>query len=214
MLNSGALYCENFSANFIVTEPINSVTNLSFMIAGTFLLKIYFKQEKKEFPIYWLITLLFLIGIGSSAWHLTQSKIGELLDVIPILLFMISSIVIFLNRIVKWKWYLILITVIGFFVASALAPNLFKNDPLKTSAGYLPALSALLLFTLFAFINNHKILKCFVIASVLFVLSITLRSLDFLVCTQFPVGTHFTWHILNGFVLYYITLGFIKAEKQ
>jgi hypothetical protein len=32
-------------------------------------------------------------------------------------------------------------------------------------------------------------------------LSITIRSLDEILCDVIPIGTHFMWHVLNGIML-------------
>jgi hypothetical protein len=37
---------------------------------------------------------------------------------------------------------------------------------------------------------------------IVFLLSFTARTLDAQVCTAFPVGTHFLWHLLNALLLY------------
>jgi hypothetical protein len=41
-----------------------------------------------------------------------------------------------------------------------------------------------------------------VAAACVFVVAFFLRSLDMPACAAFPLGTHFLWHILNGFLLF------------
>jgi hypothetical protein len=38
-------------------------------------------------------------------------------------------------------------------------------------------------------------------AAGIFAASLSFRSVDNAVCSVFPVGTHFLWHLLNGLVL-------------
>jgi hypothetical protein len=40
------------------------------------------------------------------------------------------------------------------------------------------------------------------LAAVIFAISLTFRTVDIAICPQFPLGTHFIWHILNAVVLY------------
>jgi hypothetical protein len=35
-----------------------------------------------------------------------------------------------------------------------------------------------------------------------FCVALVCRSIDLVVCRQFPIGTHFLWHLLNGLVVY------------
>ena len=47
-------------------------------------------------------------------------------------------------------------------------------------------------------------------ASGLFAISLTFRSLDGPLCNVFPLGTHFMWHILNGVLLGWLLLTMIR----
>ncbi|KZB85003.1 hypothetical protein [Amycolatopsis regifaucium] len=41
----------------------------------------------------------------------------------------------------------------------------------------------------------------FALAAAVFGVSLAFRSADHAVCGNFPAGTHFVWHLLNGLVL-------------
>ena len=207
MLTTGSIYCENFSNIFLLAEPLNSITNISFFVAGFILLSLYKKRRLRDTYLLSLIILVFSVGIGSSVWHLTQSLVGEILDEIPILLFLLVYVILFLRRVIRWRWYYVLLSTISFLIASFLAPNIWKDEPLRTSGGYLPALVVLIVFTVLAFKRDRKLFKHLFLAATLFIASIIFRSLDFIVCGFFPLGVHFVWHILNGMVLFYVTRG-------
>ena len=82
------------------------------------------------------------------------------------------------------------------------------------SGQYLPAL--LMLF-IFGFWCSKKAIdgsKEFFTAAIIFSVSVACRSLDLLLCIQTDyIGTHFIWHILNGFVLYLVIKGLIKSSR-
>jgi hypothetical protein len=41
----------------------------------------------------------------------------------------------------------------------------------------------------------------FVVGAVILLVSLTARSLDEILCSNWPLGTHFLWHILNAMML-------------
>jgi hypothetical protein len=41
-----------------------------------------------------------------------------------------------------------------------------------------------------------------IVAACLFVVALSLRTLDMHLCPSFPLGTHFLWHLLNALLLY------------
>lgn len=214
MTNINSIYCENLASTFHIAEPINTITNISFFIATFMLFKTYKKQKNKQLDIIFLISLLFLIGLGSTIWHLTQSFIGELLDMIPILLFLIIYIYSFSRKIIKLKWYYTFLILILFIFATFNLPSLFDKDPIKTSSGYLPALLILFIFTIYTYYKNKYVYKDLLTSSLIFIVSIILRSLDFVFCNTLIIGTHFLWHILNGILLYILINALIKYYKK
>ncbi len=42
------------------------------------------------------------------------------------------------------------------------------------------------------------------IAGIVFVVSVTFRSIDMAVCAALPIGVHYMWHVLNAVVLFYV----------
>ena len=51
-------------------------------------------------------------------------------------------------------------------------------------------------------------------AAAVFVVSLGFRTIDLLVCTQVPIGTHFVWHLLNGVVVGGLIVLFIRARSD
>ena len=48
-------------------------------------------------------------------------------------------------------------------------------------------------------------------AAALLCLSISIRSLDELLCAQIPIGTHFLWHLINA-AMFIVVLGGYRAH--
>jgi hypothetical protein len=51
-------------------------------------------------------------------------------------------------------------------------------------------------------------------AGLAFTLSLTLRTIDIDLCRAWPLGTHFAWHLLNGLVLYLVTMALITVHRH
>jgi hypothetical protein len=178
------------------------------------LFRLYIKTKIKAYDVLALIVLLFLIGLGSGIWHFTQSPVGEFLDVIPILLFILVFIASFLKRFVGAKTPYIVLSIFLFILLSYSAQFLFEEEPLKTSGGYLPALLVLILMSFYLIQKKVKVSKTFALASLVFIVSISFRSLDFILCSGFSTGSHFVWHILNAVALYLLTKALIVVSPK
>ena len=80
--NSVDIYCERLDASFWA-EPINAITNLSFIVAG------YFIYRLKSSSSTLLAVLMILIGLGSFSFHTFANRLTSLADVLAIALYLI-----------------------------------------------------------------------------------------------------------------------------
>ena len=51
-------------------------------------------------------------------------------------------------------------------------------------------------------------------AGLAFTVSLSLRTLDSELCTAWPLGTHFGWHVLNGLTLYLVMIALIPDTER
>ena len=51
------------------------------------------------------------------------------------------------------------------------------------------------------------------LAALVFAISLGLRTADTALCPQFPLGTHFVWHVLNAVVLFMLLRTAIAARR-
>jgi len=205
------LYCERSSPEFWA-EPINALTNASFLIAAG---AIWFTSRRSDtiVPAVWLfIALAAAIGIGSFVFHTVATSPTRLLDVIPILLFQLVFLwlyareVIDLNRV--WSGLLL----IGFFAAAILGRQF--PQVLNGSLIYAPALiTVLALGFIHLMVAKVGRLDLLAVAAV-FSGALLFRTLDGASCTAIPIGTHFMWHVLNGLVVYLAARTVIRQRQH
>jgi hypothetical protein len=211
------LYCERTAVG-LWDEPLNLVSNLAFVVAGLLALRVYRRQTDLRPGASWdlllLIALMIAIGIGSGLFHALANHWSLLADVIPIALFINLYLISLLYRAVSAPvWATILLLVLYQVIGVGLG-TLLPADTLNGSVGYLPPVLALTIA--WAWLNGRKhALEPFIVGSLLlFVLSLTLRTLDAEVCARLPMGTHFLWHLLNASVLYLLVVGLIRHGRR
>ena len=195
-MENNFFYCERNSAYFFA-EPLNLFTNLSFLVMAIFLF--YDKAIKdKNYSI-----MIFLIGLGSISLHSFPNKITGLVDIGFIILF-IYYYLYSLYKLLGIRNYLAHIFCIFFLIGCFFFGTYFNNTFLGSSSFYIPILIHLYLLSLYFLLYKYKNYQYNLIltATLIFNLSILLRSLDFHLCNILYFGTHFIWHILNSLVLF------------
>jgi MYXO-CTERM domain-containing protein len=85
------LYCERGRSEAIFAEPFNAASNAAFLLAALAALGLLRRRPKvmRSADHMLLIAFVFLIGLGSLAFHLLADRASLLADVIPIDVFML-----------------------------------------------------------------------------------------------------------------------------
>ncbi|MGZ8401062.1 MAG: ceramidase domain-containing protein [Methyloceanibacter sp.] len=229
-------YCERGSSDALLAEPINALSNLAFLFAALIGLQLLLwrPREQRSADHYLLVFLVLAIGLGSFAFHLFATQGTELLDVVPIGLFILVYLGFALNRFIGVPVGLTVLLVVGFTAIMAMTgqvqcwdggvgvpgPEIQGAKPcLNGSIFYLPALLALIVVGLLAEERRHRAAPYLLWAAAILTVSVTLRSLDFALCDRVlidgrKVGTHFAWHILNGLALFLLLRASLEGSPD
>ncbi len=84
---------------------------------------------------------------------------------------------------------------------------------LGSSAGYMPVPVLILGY---AWLLRHRApgtARGLAIGAGLLLLSLTFRTLDGPLCGVLPLGTHFLWHVLNGVMLGWMILVYVRHRR-
>jgi hypothetical protein len=191
------IYCERLDVG-IWAEPINAVTNFAFILAAI----IMWIRCKNLVEGRVLAFLLFSIGCGSFLFHTFAQTWAAILDVTPILIFILTYIYAANRRFLVWSKRMSITGVILFLPYQFLVVSILSSIQfLGSSAQYVPV--AILIFFYSALLHKSKTnlsRELFVGATILS-LSIFARTIDEPLCLIVSVGTHFIWHILNAIML-------------
>lgn len=226
-------YCERGLDPSFWAEPVNALTNLSFVVlAGLAWRELGRRSGENCKPIrYFLIGNVFLIGAGSFLFHTYATKWASIADVAPIGVFMVAYLAFGLHRFVRVPPPAIPLILAGFIFLtykamrlqcwqgaigfSLPAPAFESTACLNGSVAYMPALATMALIGGWMAARMHPAASYVLGASLVFMLSITFRTVDRLWCHDVmlggaPLGTHFLWHIFNGVTLYLLLLAAVR----
>ncbi len=203
------LYCERLAPGFWA-EPLNALTNLSFLVAAFFAWRLAASRQLLSAGTWTLITLIASIGIGSFLFHTFATGWAMAADLIPILLFQVAFLWIYAARSIGWNVPMRLgsatLLIAGFALGSRYP------EVLNGSLRYAPAIMLLLGLGTYHWMRAENERGILLLAAGVLCLSLLFRSIDLSLCDAFPTGSHFLWHLLNGLVLYLVFRGLAAAR--
>ena len=191
------IYCERTDFT-VFAEPVNALTNLAFFIAAALL----YVLARREQALDW-----------KSGFHTLATVWAMLTDSLPIMAFQISFMVLYIRFALGWNCWRSAAMLAAFFVAMFAAMSAPRGT-LNGSVEYIPALVFVTILGVLHLKYAARERFGLLVASGIFALSLTLRSIDEAICSAYPMGTHFLWHCLNGCVLYACVRAFILNVKK
>ena len=205
------IYCERTSADFW-SEPVNAVSNAAFIVAGLWGLLRVRQANRVDMAAVGLSLLVVLIGIGSFLFHTFATRWSAIADVAPITIFIYGFMALVLVRFLRAGWPVTLCVLTVFFALNLLTETLL-SPLIAGSAAYVPALLALVLFAILLRRKGLRAGNDLAIAAAIFLVSLTLRTVDLPLCSIWPLGTHFLWHLLNAAVLAVLLTSATRVRK-
>jgi hypothetical protein len=192
-------YCERLGPG-LAAEPLNALSNAAFFIAALWAARTAVRKGVE--PVIWLlIALVFVIGLGSLAFHTFANRWSELADVLPITLFIYGYLAFALRRFLTLAWWTVALSLGALFLVTLAISHILPPGFMNGSGAYLPALVASVIVSLKLLRKGHPAQLNVSLASTMLFVSLIFRTADQILCSVLPTGTHFVWHILNGLVL-------------
>ena len=190
-------YCERLTPDYWA-EPVNAVTNIAFLVAAALVWR-----RTAGLPLARALTLvLAVIGVGSYLFHTHATRATGLMDVIPILVFILLYLFAASRDFLGLApWQAGLATAAFLPYAAATVPLWSMIPGLGSSAAYAPVPVLILAY---AWLLRHRApatARGLAAGAGLLGLSLLFRTLDGPLCTVWPMGTHFLWHLLNALML-------------
>lgn len=192
-------YCERTGPEYW-SEPINAVTNLAFLIAA---LVLWPRLRGPEMAMgRALAAVLFVIGIGSWLFHTHANRLTGLMDVLPILAFILLYVFAATRDYFGARPWIAALVTAGFIPYAAATVPIFAMIPgLGSSASYAPVPLLILVYATLLRRRLPETARGLAIGAGILIVSLTFRTLDQPLCGALPFGTHFLWHVLNALML-------------
>lgn len=196
------LYCERTGPE-LWSEPLNALSNLAFIAAGMWGVHAVRRNRAGTFAevlAWWVVA----IGIGSTLFHTFATELTKWADILPIAGFTLAYTLFTLRRFVGLSWGTTVAIFAVFYIviggATAMVPHWLREASNGTT-GYLPPFLALIFFGIVTVRAGSPAGWYNIAAACIFVVSISCRVADPLLCPVFPLGVHFLWHVFNGLML-------------
>ena len=191
-------YCERTDASYW-SEPLNAVSNAAFLIAAALCWRLTARDPGARL----LVVILAAIGVGSWLFHTHAQLWAILADVLPIQTFILLYIHLATVRFFAAPPWAGLAAAVAFVPLSALVATGIRGlfGPLNGSVGYMPVLLLMVAYAAALARRAPATARSMAIGAAILAVSLGFRTVDAGVCSRFPHGTHFLWHILNAVLL-------------
>jgi len=195
------IYCERLGSGPLA-EPLNIISNSAFFFAAWAAWRTGRRSEALMPELGRLVLLTVAIGIGSTLWHMLATPWIFALDVIPILLFQQYFLWVYCRRIIGLEPCAALFLILMAGIVAYLGKD--HQDWLNGISLYFVTLGILLGTGIDFFWRSERGRYLLLSALTIFCVSLFFRTIDHVVCPYWPEGTHFLWHLFNGFLLFLV----------
>jgi len=211
MLEAIDIYCERTGPEFW-SEPVNALTNALFLVAAWLSWRRAMKLNVASPKVALLVGLLYAIGIGSFLFHTFATGWAQLMDVLPILLFQVSFLWIYMRDVMNLKWWFLSLFTIAFLAAIMTA----RQYPgyLNGSLPYAPALLVTVLVAVYHKVTRRAEPNVLLAAAGTLFLALVFRTIDMVICPCIPLGSHFLWHSCNAVMFYLVMRGLLANSSH
>jgi Ceramidase len=192
-------YCERVGPG-LLAEPLNAVSNMSFLLAALAAWILATRTGALSAGVRVLIALAASVGIGSILWHTYPTMLTLILDIVPILIFIIWYIWLYARNVMGMRSLYAAACAAAFVLGTFLA--LQYSDVLHGALVYTPGLIAALVLGVFHARERTVARFTLLTAAGVYLAALFFRTIDNEVCSVLPIGTHFLWHLLIGLVTY------------
>lgn len=208
--------CER-SHDGLLAEPLNLLSSLVFFVVGGLIYRHYHRhpdlRDRQIWDVHALTFLMFAIGIGSTVFHAYPNQLTELMDVVPIVIFINLFFLSTLLRIGRTSVFETIVCFLAFGGATHFFVTQFPNA-MNDSIGYLSSMGALIMVAIHLHLKRRSSARQFLLASVIGVCSLFFRAIDNAVCDTFGFGTHFLWHCCNALLMYILMKQIIRNVNR
>ncbi|GAA0532160.1 hypothetical protein FHS83_002764 [Rhizomicrobium palustre] len=197
----GPIYCDTAHMWLGMHEPVNTITNAAILIAAYIGFR-HVRRSGMKFSadLVLLLVLLVGVGVGSALWHGLRTFWALQLDWIPGVLYFLLVTLLWIRQLYGWSagvfalMIMLAMSVLGIIKfgdsLATITPNL-RFAPFYFTVTILGALMVAGAWKKFG--RDTAMLGAAALA--FGIGAAAARSIDLLMCSVVPFGTHFLWHL-------------------
>src|SRR5918993_3914587 len=111
------VYCERVGTG-LLAEPLNAVSNISFLVAAWAAWVLAKRIGTLSAGVRALIAIAASVGIGSILWHTYATSLTLILDIVPILIFLMWYIWLYARNVIGMRSLFAVACVAAFLLAT------------------------------------------------------------------------------------------------
>ena len=192
---------------------MNAITNAAFLIASLLVFREIRKHAQISRGTQALPWMLSIVAIGSALYHTIRNPYTVVIDAIPLYAFILWAIFLLLRQGLRSE-RLAAIIVTGFVAIEILLSATVPREFLNGSIRHVFALVFSGFVVLIIVRRFGKVAWRAVPVLVFYALAVICRTIDPLVCSHFPIGTHFLWHLFGGTASFFVAHLSIRIEAS
>jgi hypothetical protein len=190
-------YCGRFGPGFW-GEPLNSLSNLAFVLGAAIAFRFWRSSQSRDPWQLLLFSLAASIGVGSFIFHSHPVPATLVIDLVPIQIFGLAALAYVCLRYVGLTKSRTVALLLAFFLIRQLWIRSVNQGLLGGGITHVPAVVMLLSFGVILKLRQSPVANFLFLACTAYVAALLVRSWDLYVCSAFPIGLHWLWHLLTA----------------
>lgn len=193
------IYCERTDFTYW-SEPLNALTNFFYLFGAIWAFR---RNREPELALARILAILLgCIAVGSFLFHTHATQWASTADITPIGLFILTYLFAVHRDFLGLRWWFAAAATLLFLPYSALMVPLIDRVPFFQISNFYWTIPILLVaYAPFVARRARAAAWGMVIGAGILTVSISVRSVDLMLCDVWPIGTHIFWHTLNAIML-------------
>ena len=190
-------YCGRFGPGFW-GEPLNSLSNFAFVLGAVIAFRFWLLSQSRDPWQLLLFSLAASIGVGSFIFHSYPVLATLVIDLVPIQIFGLTALAYVCLRYVGLTKSRTVALLLAFFLVRQLWIRSVNQGLLGGGITHVPAVLMLLSFGVILKLRQSPVANFLLLACASYVAALLVRSWDLYLCSAFPIGLHWLWHLLTA----------------
>ena len=212
-LHTIGFYCGRYGSGFF-DEPQNSFSNVAFLIGALFAYRAWRTTGSNDRFQLVLVLMLGAVGIGSFTFHSYPTPTTLYVDLVPIQVYILAVLAYTLTRLLRCTWPAATLVLVGFTLIRQGWIYLLPPGILGGGVTHVPTLAALLLLVLVLARRGLPLWRFLVAAAASYGAALVVRSWDIPLCSSFPLGLHWAWHVLTASAATLVLMGLVRHQQR